>query len=57
MRCIAFDRADKVRDKVVTTLELDINVAPRLLGAVNERDKAVIAEDKPQNEKNNDYDD
>ena len=58
MRGIALHGIHEVWDKVVAALQLHINIAPRLLGAIDERDKAIVGEDDPQREENDDgYDD
>jgi len=44
---ITLDSVDKVRDKVITTFELDINISPSFLGPIDETDKAVVSKDYP----------
>src|SRR4029077_6815861 len=52
---VALHGVDQVRDQVMAALQLDVDLGPRLLGSVSGRDQAVVGEDKPQQDQNDDY--
>ena len=54
MRGVTLDGLDEVRDQVVAPLELDIDVGPRLLHALTQRDEAVVRADEEQRERGDD---
>ena len=54
---VALDRLDEVRDQVMAALQLDVDLAPRLLHQVAELDQAVVDADRPQDEQHDDTDD
>ena len=51
---VALDRLDQVRDQVVAALELDVDLRPGFLGAISERDEAVVGEDEPKDDEDDD---
>ena len=57
VRGVALDRLDEVRDQVVATLELNVDLAPCLLHEVAQLDEAVVHADRPEGEQHDDGDD
>ena len=47
MRGVALYRSDEVRNQVVAALQLDIDILPRFINLVLERNKTVISRDEP----------
>jgi hypothetical protein len=45
---VPLDGLDEVRDEVVTTVQLDVDLAPRLLHQVPQPDEAVVRGDGPE---------
>jgi len=55
---VSLDRLNEIRHQVVTALELDSDLAPRIIHAVSGLDQPVVSEDQNQPEKqSNDNDD
>src|SRR5437016_253805 len=44
---VAFDRGDKVRDEIISTLELDVYVRPGLFSSIHEPDEAIVRDREP----------
>src|SRR5438552_9927258 len=56
MAHVPLHRVDQVRDQIMPALELDIDLGPRLLGSVPGRDQAVVGEDQPKDDQDDDRD-
>jgi hypothetical protein len=48
---------DQVRDQVVAALQLDVDLRPGFLGPIPRRDQAVVREDQPHDDQDNDGND
>src|ERR671934_155255 len=54
---VALDRLDEVRDQVVAAPQLDVDLRPRVLGAVPQPDELVVHPDDDQEQQDDDRDD
>src|SRR6476659_1515851 len=57
VRRVALDGLDEVRDQVVPTLELDLDLGPRVLDPVPQPDESVVEDDQCQQHQHEHHDD
>jgi len=54
VRGVALHGLDEVRDEVVAPLELNVDIGPRLLHALAQRDQPVVRRDEEQDDRDDD---
>lgn len=54
MGCISLDRLDEIRDKICSSLELDIDISSRVIDLYIEIDEIIVGEDSSDDDDGDD---